>query len=344
MCIISGWLASYSSEALPFSLSFKPFATGVGVNCAPEALVKLGKVGPFLFEKGNCQHSPLYMLLVLWGFFMFHFIFYILLNLKARTKLKETMKSILKDPGKTFIGMLFILGTACITAPEFIYLKDIYPDHFRANTMFKLGYQAFMMMSIGSAYVFILAKEKLRTSRLISLLYLLLFVPLFFLVSLYPTFAIKSYYGDLKKIPNLAGEQWLRSDYPAMSEAVTWIRANTPPTARILEAQGDSYTDLNVISAYTGRATIAGWWVHEWLWRGSSDAVGKRIPEIEEVYKGASMSSSEEIVKKYEISYIIVGPQERTKYVTINETKLESLGSIVFRSSDKTVVVYKVKY
>jgi len=41
-----------------------------------------------------------------------------------------------------------------IIIPEFFYIKDIYPAHFRANTMFKLGYQAFIIMGIASTYTF----------------------------------------------------------------------------------------------------------------------------------------------------------------------------------------------
>ena len=35
-----------------------------------------------------------------------------------------------------------------IVLPEFVYVKDIYPSHPRANTMFKLTYQALILMSI----------------------------------------------------------------------------------------------------------------------------------------------------------------------------------------------------
>jgi len=52
-----------------------------------------------------------------------------------------------------------------------------------------------------------------------------------------------------------------------------------------LEAQGDSYTDYERISAFTGLPTVAGWWVHQWLWRGSADVVGKRIPDIQTIYE-----------------------------------------------------------
>ena len=48
-------VASFVIFSLPFSSFFSPFVTGIGVNCSPDFLVNIKKLGPFLFEKGNCQ-------------------------------------------------------------------------------------------------------------------------------------------------------------------------------------------------------------------------------------------------------------------------------------------------
>ena len=55
-------IASFLIYSLPFSLNFTPFISGIGVNCSPNFLTKIGKIGPFLFEKNNCQVSPPWML------------------------------------------------------------------------------------------------------------------------------------------------------------------------------------------------------------------------------------------------------------------------------------------
>ncbi|MEK7592069.1 MAG: DUF2298 domain-containing protein, partial [Patescibacteria group bacterium] len=66
LCVISAGIT-----ALPFILHFKPFVTGIGVNCPPAFLAN-HKIGPFLFETiDKCQHSPLWMWWLLWGFFVF---------------------------------------------------------------------------------------------------------------------------------------------------------------------------------------------------------------------------------------------------------------------------------
>jgi len=319
---------------LPFTLNFEPFATGVGINCAPAFLVAYKKIGPFLFEAGNCQISPWWMLVTLWGFFWFNFAFF---GAKLFPSIKKSIRS-----ADYFVLLLFAFGTLLIAIPEFAYAKDIYPTHFRANTMFKLGYQAFMMMSIASAYVFISFRSTIKkANKLLSISYFLLGIPLFLLVSLYPSFAIHSYYGN-KPTTFLEGTSWLTSSFPENAEIVQFFNTQVKGQPIILEAQGDSYTDYNVISAYTGLPTVAGWWVHEWLWRGSSDAVGKIIPDIQNMYQSTDKLLTKTLLTKYGVEYVVVGPSEREKYPQLQNNKFGALGKVVFTTSSGTSYVYKI--
>ena len=79
----------------------------------------------------------------------------------------------------------------------------------------------------------------------------------------------------------------------------------------IAEAVGESYTDYARVSAYTGLPTIVGWPVHEWLWRGSYDEAGKRIPEVETLYQTLDLDAARKIIDKYQVEYIFVGSFER---------------------------------
>ena len=133
--------------SLPFSINFKPFVSGIGVICAPTILTNIGKIGPFLFEANHCQRSPIWQLSLLYGgFYFFAICFLLFLKFKKNIKLQEA---------DIFIGILIFLSTLLIIVPEFIYIKDIYPLHYRANTMFKLVYESFMMLSICLGYIFI---------------------------------------------------------------------------------------------------------------------------------------------------------------------------------------------
>jgi uncharacterized membrane protein len=301
------------------------------MNCSPSFLVNIGKIGPFIFEKGNCQPDELWMLFVLWGFFFISFLLFIWG--KAAEKYKE---HVIDD----FIFILFSFGIFLILIPEFFYIKDIYPAHFRANTMFKMGYQAFMMLSIASTYtLYVLKRQKSIAAHFMKLVW---FVPFLF-VGVYIFYAAPSYYGSLQKKPQLEGTLWLSAQNTDTQEIIAYINTHITGQPVILEAQGDSYTDFNHVSAYTGLPTVAGWWVHEWLWRGTSDAVGRRIPDIIELYESQDVEKTKKLIKKYDISYVIISTLEHQKYKELQDAKFEKIGKKIFESSNGFGALHQIK-
>jgi len=329
--------AVFLTATLPFSVHFKPFVSGVGVNCSPDFLVKLAKLGPFLFEKGNCQTSPLWMLFILWGFFFISFLIYTFILLKS--PVLKTNKNIVLTRIFLFFLILFGFGMFLIIVPEFFYVKDIYPAHFRANTMFKLGYQAFIFMGISSIYTLFLTQFLPRFS---SLVVKLIFVILLVFVVIYPFYSIPAYYGKLDRPVNLDGAAWINTEFPEDREIIEFINSHIFGQPVILEAQGDSYTDYERISSYTGLPTVAGWWVHEWLWRGDSAVVGDRIPDIVALYTSPDIRLTQDLIRKYKIKYVIISEAERIKYETVNEGKFSQLGTIIFTSKNGRGAVYQL--
>ncbi len=326
--------ASFLLFSTPFTRHFSPFITGIGVNCSPQFLTTLGRLGPFLFEKDKCQISPLWMLAVLWGFFWVNFILFLLSRYRSKP---ETTKQ--QEFFHVFVFLLFSFSIFLTLIPEFFYIKDIYPAHFRANTMFKLGYQAFIMMGIASSMTIFLIKRK---EKLWSFLYTIIFLTFFFFIALYPSFSIPSYYGDLKRPVQLDGFKWMASAFPEDKEIINYLNTHVVGQPVVLESQGDSYTDFERISAYTGLPTIAGWWVHEWLWRGSSNVVGNRIPDVTTIYESSDQVKTIELLKKYHVSYVVVSKMERQKYPKINEQKFSSIGRLIFKSKDGFGALYQV--
>lgn len=358
---------------LPFTLNFKPFVSGIGVLCAPVFL--LGKkIGPLVFEAGKCQKSPIWMLSILWGFFYFNvfgFLIYIFIP-KVRSKFYknsidsssnqsgnivsgffQTHIQVLRDlnPLDVFVTLMIFISTLLLIFPEFFYMKDIYPAHYRANTMFKLGYQAFMMLGLVSGYIVFRIKNKYAGMRKKPgyFIYQAVFIIFFALIGIYPYFAINSYYGSLKSYKGLYGLNWLATQYPDDYKAIEWLRINISCTDGsldcnnqpvIVEANGDSYTDYDRVSANTGLPTIVGWPVHEWLWRGSYDEAGRRIPEVTAIYESKDLDATKEILKKYNAQYIFVGQLEKDKYKNLNTEKIAKLGKVVFESGGTKI--YKV--
>lgn len=106
----------------------------------------------------------------------------------------------------------------------------------------------------------------------------------------------------------------------------------------MIEAVGDSYTETDFVSAFSGVPTVIGWRVHEWLWRGGYDSVSGRDEEVRKFYEEGSLPNNKELIKKYNLGWIVVSGREREKYKNINEKKLMSLGKVVWEA-DKSYLV-----
>lgn len=336
-------LGATAVASAPFLWHFDSFVSGIAVNCPPAILAGM-KVGPILFEEGaKCQHSPLWMLWLLWGFFLYCG-GALLLSLFIQKPVQKG--SLLRGlPSHTLLLVVFFLfSVALIIFPEFFYFKDIYPAHFRSNTMFKLGYQAFILFSIVSGFVIVEAvigglfpwsgqpPRIAKTNTVRTRLFLVFLIPQILLVAIYPVFSVRSYFGGLREYEGLYGLSWLAREYPDDAAALAWIQSNAAKHRGIvlLEADGDSYTDYARFSAFSGTPTVVGWAVHEWLWRGSYDVVSPRREEVRELYESADVFKTRALLLKYGIVYVIVGELERQSYPAVAEWKFAELGELVF--------------
>ena len=320
IAIIAGIVISTAGlVSLPFMLYFKSFVSGIAVNCPPAFLANT-KIGPILFEGvEKCQHSPVWMLWLLWGFFIYCGSW---LLIKIR-----------KDkPKEVLLSIFFIVSILLIIFPEFLYFKDIYPMHFRSNTMFKLGYEAFIMFSIVSGYAIVKYFRKK--------IFLLFLLPQLFLVSIYPLFSVRSYFNSLKQYESINGSGWIAAQYPDNWAGILWLNqqiSNYTTSPVIVEADGDSYTDYEQVSAFTGLPTIVGWSVHEWLWRGSYDIVAPRKAEVQKIYESTDLNETRQILAKYHVTYVFVGTLEREKFKDLQEWKFKELGNSVFTSGGTVI-------
>lgn len=341
--------------SFPYNYYFKPFVSGIGILCAPDFLTRIetkniidgkeiiekGRIGPFLFEKDHCQHSHWWELLILYGFFYFFILSFLIFLIRTKKIFRID----------SFVLLLILLSTVLIFLPEFIYVKDIYPAHYRANTMFKLVFQAFIMLSLCSAYIFSRIMQSQDQSGILRNqishgIWRFIFFPislvLIILVMTYPYLAIPSYYGNLLKTSKgLNGIKYLETLYPSDYKAILWLNAHVLGQPVILEAQGDSYTDYARVSSNTGLPTVLGWTVHEWLWRGDYGIPAPRINEVKDIYETKDLKIAKKLLEKYKVKYVFIGALEYEKYPTLSEEKFKKLGKIVFQK-DRTKI-YELK-
>lgn len=303
--------------ALPFALEFRPMTEGVGLVNA---------------------RSLWWQLLILWGFFLFYSVVFLIFVL-WRFKNKKGLLI-----GDNFITSLLVISLTLLIIPEIIYVKDIYiAEYHRANTMFKLVYQSFIMFALAGGYILIRLKSALKNYRYIQLLFILVFLLGFAGHMNYISYAIEGYYGKIKpeRYKGLYGLNFLDShkdDY----EAILWLKKNVKEQSVVLEAVGDSYTMYNRVSAVTGLPTVEGWIVHEWLWRGGYDKPAARQRDVQLIYEGEDEGVAEYLLKKYQVDYVFVGSLEEEKYPNLKKERFERLGEEVF-SSGKTKV-FRLKF
>ena len=321
--------------SLPFTLNFKPFVSGIGINCAPNFLTQLGSIGPILFENNYCQISPIWQILLLYGFFfLLTFFFYLVTLLK---KLKSDV---------SFMVILFTLfGLFLVFLPEFTYLKDIYPSYFRANTMFKTAYQAFILFSLSSGFItfklfsYFLTKPRNKISALA--IFSFLFFPLFFLISIYSYFSIPSSHASLKRSQGLNGLSYLSKTFPSDYAAINWLNENINGQPTIVESLGDSYTNRGRVSVYTGLPTVLEWTAHEWLWRGSYQIAEPRIADIKKIYESENISETLNLLKKYKVNLVYIGDFEREDYKNLKEDKFYKIGKLIYQEGSSKIFEIK---
>lgn len=304
------------------------------------------------------SRSLVYKLIVLWALPITTVLYFIYITIKDCKFKKFNIEQIMKYIYSLNISDIFsiILGICAIglvLAPEFVYVVDIYNgDYHRANTMFKLTYQAYMMFGLCFGYmltvlIFLHKKEH-------SLLkYKLLF--LFVLTILYSYTAGKMWFGNVLEYKNyktldamyfLLDNNYIDENVTSIDDSavINWLNDHASNDDVILECYGDSFSYEDRISVFTGLATPIGWYNHEWLWRSKNSSldfppeVQERMSDVDIIYTSSDEEEVKNLIQKYNIKYIIIGYSEYNYYNNkkashLNEELLKKLGTIVFSSN-----------
>lgn len=314
---------------LPFTLNFETMVQGVAVAQ---------------------NHSLPHQLLILWGLPVILTVIFVISLLAEKLggvknkTIYKFMKS-LKLPD-LFAMVMGLCAIGLVLIPELVYVRDIYENgNARANTMFKLTYQAYIMFGMTMAYI-------IFRMLVISYRKFLKAVAGIALVCLIWTFgyfgnSVDSWFGEVKdpsKYQGLNATAFLETDFPEDAAGIRWLKKNIKGSPVVLEANGDSYTQYERVSAMTGLPTVLGWYVHEWLWRNDVADLNTKSGDIELIYTSKDEKQVKELLEKYNISYIFTGACEREKYgENLNNDLLSGLGETVFRDLNSGTYIVKIK-
>ena len=295
------------------------------------------------------HHSLLHQLLVLWGLPGILTILFVvsLLIEKLRGAEQKSLYHLLTSIRlpDLFAVLMGLCAIGLVLIPELVYVRDIYENgNARANTMFKLTYQAYIMFGMTMIYaifrLLVIGKNKI--------LKVLAFIGLFLFVWTCGYFgnSVHSWFGTVWKPSQYKGlnaTAFLETDFPEDVNGIRWLKENISDAPVVLEANGDSYSEYERVSAMTGLPTIMGWYVHEWLWRGNLADLNAKIEEIKEIYTSTDETRVKELLEEYNVSYIFVGSCERNKYgADLNNDLLKGLGEVVFQDSEYPTYIVKI--
>ena len=245
---------------------------------------------------------------------------------------------------------------------EFFYVVDLFGN--RMNTVFKVYYQVWLLLSVVGAYgLFYWTSRESRQHPAVSsttreptgipmrgagvrlgrygwmaLVCLLLLASLY-----YPVGAVLDRTGlfspGYKLSDNtLDGLAFISESEQGEYNSILWLR-DKAPGGRIVEAVGDDYSDFARISASTGLPTVLGWKGHELQWRGSSEPMNGREEDVARVYQSTNFAEVQEILERYDVRYVYLGPREREVYGTEDLGELDGLLQPVWEGEN--VVVYE---
>jgi uncharacterized membrane protein len=202
------------------------------------------------------------------------------------------------------------------------------------NTVFKAGYQAYLLLGLAAGVA--LPWAAVWLPRRVWQPWAAIAAVLLIAGLVYPYAGSYARTGGFANPPTLDGLKWLEARSPGDPGAIAWIRDHTPDDAVVLEAVGDDYSAFGHarISSFTGRATVMGWQGHELQWQHDP---GQRAADVKQLYTLADPAAARPLLAKYGVDYVVSGPIEQTTYGDAGAAKWDQLGARVYSSGGTTV-------
>jgi uncharacterized membrane protein len=271
----------------------------------------------------------------------------------------RTDRIITYSPSTGFTLLLIAAGAVLTLAPEFVYLRDGFGT--RINSIFKFYYQGWTLWSVAGAFAawsllaegaqMELHKVGEETALPVALrrgfgavLALLIVVGSLYPLAAIPTRALKEG-GHIDGYDNAmtldGGPSLAQSadEYKVIQCLASAAKSDKDVVAEATR-RGLAYNmAYGRVSGLTGIPTLLGWDNHENQWRGSTfeDALtttyikdGEQVTEtrydaIANLYNTANVDQALDIIKRYGITYIYVGPTERRDYSAAGLAKFAAL-------------------
>lgn len=201
------------------------------------------------------------------------------------------------------------------------------------NTVFKLHFQAWVLLGLGSA----LALWRLEQGLLSRMrppgrrIWYGTLAAVLLGVFVYPVVATYAKCGGFHRTPTLDGMAYIAAEHPDDYAAIEWFNDNVRGTPTIVEAAGPPYSYFARFSTNTGLPAVLGWANHELLWRDDFAEVGERENDIRRLYETVDPEEARGVAARYGIDYICYGEVEREAYA-VSEVQLLGTWPLAFEA------------
>ncbi len=245
-----------------------------------------------------------------------------------------------------FVLLLVVFALLLLGFCEVLFLRDLFGN--RMNTVFKFYYQSWVLLALaGAVMVYFLAMRWQGAGpawRAAGAVFGVVAVVLVAASLVYPVAATISKSNSFASSPSLDGMVAFARFRPDEMEAIRWLNQNAPGLHHIAEASGGSYSQFGRASMATGLPTLLGWDFHERQWRGTAidSEANARKRALETIFRAGP--EAKELLRRYQVQYIFLGPQEREAYIKQDPAALERMKQIAFPVFQQGgVIVYQVQ-
>jgi YYY domain-containing protein len=234
------------------------------------------------------------------------------------------------------VALLLILGV------EFFWFRDLWG--MRSTTLLKVGYHAWVLLSISGAFGVYYIVSAWRPTGLSGHLarstWLAVTALILGISFVYPVTASFSRADGFQHSRHLDALILIKTFERDEYDASEWLWREVRGTPVILEAVGDSYTGFARVSSRTGLPTVLGWPWHEQLWRGSLAPQAGRKEDVERAYTTTDPTEARAILQQYDVEYVYVGSLERQQYGAAGTTKFVYFMDIAYQNEG--VIIYRM--
>ncbi|MCB8981079.1 MAG: glycosyltransferase family 39 protein [Ardenticatenaceae bacterium] len=205
----------------------------------------------------------------------------------------------------------------------------------RMNTVFKFYMQVWLMLSVVGGVTAVWAWPSIAKKELTRRVWLTVLGVLVAAAAIYPILATKAkwdvrltqeapitldgmafmpYASYTETANGLSGNVPLSFDY----EALKWMQQNIEGSPVIAEGYSDNYyrSATNRVSMYTGLPGIIGWSGHQRQQRAilPGQFIDQRIRDVATLFNTTSIVEAQNILARYDVSYVYVGQLEWVLY------------------------------